>query len=249
VLVATTVVAATLDETVVVGALVVVGAGVETAVSDSVVTTVVGDGSLLLPLCTATAMKTMMSVSAAAAATSFKNRRTPQPLDFPDVLAGSTFWTITGGTTSPVSVTMTPGALTALLASASIIVPVASESGQPGSDSSSTCSAVGSTVRVGLGDELVGRGLWCVGGECDRRDLVVVDLVDQSIAAQDEPVAVHHRHQPRVDAHRRLDAERPRDDVAARMASRLVLGDVAGVDQFLHVAVIDGRPMELAVAQ
>jgi hypothetical protein len=33
------------------------------------------------------------------------------------------------------------------------------------------------------------------------------------------------------------------------MASRLVLGDVAGVDQFLHVAVIDGRPMELAVAQ
>ena len=108
---------------------------------------------------------------------------------------------------------------------------------------------VASTVRVGLGDELIGRGLWCVGGECDRRDLVVVDLVDQSIAAQDEPVAVHHRHQPRVDAHRRLDAERPRDDVAARMASRLVLGDVAGVDQFLHVAVIDGRPMELAVAQ
>ena len=55
--------------------------------------------------------------------------------------------------------------------------------------------------------------------------------------------------QPRVDAHRRLDAEGAGDDVAARVGARLVLADVAGVDQLLHVAVVDGGSMQLAVAQ
>ncbi|HEX2783086.1 MAG TPA: hypothetical protein VHN36_05840, partial [Ilumatobacteraceae bacterium] len=45
--------------------------------------------------------------------------------------------------------------------------------------------------------------------------------------------------QPCVDSHCGLDAEGASDDVAARMRARLVFADVAGVDQLLHVAVVD----------
>ena len=108
---------------------------------------------------------------------------------------------------------------------------------------------VASTRIVGLCDESVG-GLLRIGGAEQRgRDLGVGDLVDQSVAAQQEAVAADERKGPPVDLDVGIDAERPRDDVAPRVGARLVLGDVAGGDEFLHVAVIDGDPSEPVVAQ
>ena len=108
---------------------------------------------------------------------------------------------------------------------------------------------VASTRIVGLCDESVG-GLLRIGGAEQRgRDLGVGDLVDQSVAAQQEAVAADEREGPPVDLDVGIDAERPRDDVPPRVGARLVLGDVAGGDEFLHVAVIDGDPAEPVVAQ
>jgi hypothetical protein len=95
---------------------------------------------------------------------------------------------------------------------------------------------VGSTLRIVLGGE---------GGG----DVVVVDLVDQPVAAQQEPVAADQRQRPPVDADVGFDAERPRDDVAPRVVARFVLVDVAGRHQFLDVAVVDGDPSEATVAE
>ncbi len=80
-------------------------------------------------------------------------------------------------------------------------------------------------------------------------DVGVGHLVDEAVAAQHEPVATDERQRPPVDAHLRLDAERPRDDVATGMRAGLVLGDVAGGDELLHVAVIDGDPAQAAVTE
>ena len=68
----------------------------------------------------------------------------------------------------------------------------------------------------------------------------VGDFLGQPVAAQQE---LHARVELAVraaDAHRlRIgDAERLRDDVAVRMAARLLAGDRALVDQLLHVGVI-----------
>ena len=104
--------------------------------------------------------------------------------------------------------------------------------------------------RLASGDQLVGGGLR-VGDrrEHDLADLVVADLVDEPVAAQQEAVAAHDRQRPRVDADRRVDAEGPGDDVAAGVGAGLVVGDVAGGDELLHVAVVDGDPAQPAVAQ
>ena len=53
-----------------------------------------------------------------------------------------------------------------------------------------------------------------------RFDARLVDLVEQTIAAQYEAVAGIGDHRPRVDAHLRADAERTREDVALRMGPR-----------------------------
>ena len=108
---------------------------------------------------------------------------------------------------------------------------------------------VTTTVGIGLGDQLVGGGLGVAGRQGDGGDVVVVNLVDEPVTAQDETVAVNHRHQPGVDPHCGLDAEGARHDVASRVRARLVLADVAGVDQLLHVAVVDRGAVQHAVAQ
>ena len=83
----------------------------------------------------------------------------------------------------------------------------------------------------------------------DLDDLVVADLVDEPVAAQQEAVAAHERQRPGVDPHGGVDAEGAGDDVAARVGARLVVGDVAGRHELLHVAVVDGDPPQPAVAQ
>jgi hypothetical protein len=80
-------------------------------------------------------------------------------------------------------------------------------------------------------------------------DVGVVDLVDEAVAAEQEPVAADQGQRPPVDAHLGLDAERTGDDVAARVVAGLVLGDVAGGHQLLDVAVVDGYATEAAVAE
>ena len=83
----------------------------------------------------------------------------------------------------------------------------------------------------------------------DGGDAVVVDLVDQAVAAQDVALAAHEGQQPRVDAHSGFDAEGAGDDVAARVVAGFVFGDVAGGQQFLHVTVVDGGAAEAALGQ
>ena len=102
---------------------------------------------------------------------------------------------------------------------------------------------------VGRVDERVGGRLRVGRGEQDRGDVGVGHLVDQTVAAQHEPVAADEGQGPPVDADIGFDAERPRDDVAARMDAGLFLVDVTGGDQFLHVAVIDGDTPQTVVAE
>ena len=90
-------------------------------------------------------------------------------------------------------------------------------------------------VVVGVGDDEVG-------------DVVVGGFVDEAIGAQHEPVATHDGQHLGIDAHGGLDAQGPRDDVSTRVVAGLGLGDVAGADQLLHVAVVDGDPAQAAVA-
>ena len=104
---------------------------------------------------------------------------------------------------------------------------------RPGSTSSSSVGSGGSSPsststtttvmlsrppwRVGGGDQLVGGVLRVVDRGEHACDLVVGDLVDEAVAAQQEAVAADERQRPRVDADLRLDAERAGDDVAARV--------------------------------
>ena len=99
---------------------------------------------------------------------------------------------------------------------------------------------VAATLTVGGGDELFGGRLGVGDRRHDLLDLVVVDLVGQPVGADDEAVATHDRQRPGVDADGGVDAERPGDDVAAGVRPRLFVGDVPGVDELLHVVVVDG---------
>ena len=75
------------------------------------------------------------------------------------------------------------------------------------------------------------------------------DLVDEAVAAQQEAVAAHERERPGVDAHAGVDPEGAGDDVAAGVGAGLVVGDVAGGDELLDVAVVDRDAAQPAVAQ
>jgi hypothetical protein len=102
---------------------------------------------------------------------------------------------------------------------------------------------------VGLVDQTVGGHLRVGLLGQDRRDVDVGHLVDEAVAAQHEPISSDEWQRPPVDADLRLDAQRPRDDVAPWVIAGLVLADVAGGHQFLHVAVIDGDPSEPSVSE
>ena len=108
---------------------------------------------------------------------------------------------------------------------------------------------VAAALAVGHRHQLVGCGLRIGDRLDDLDDVVVADLVDEAVAAQEEAVAAHERQRPGVDADGRVDAQRSGHDVAPRVVARLVVGDVAGGDELLHVAVVDGDAPQPAVAQ
>ena len=108
---------------------------------------------------------------------------------------------------------------------------------------------VASPCLVGLLDEAVGGNLRIGFDRQCGCDVDIVDFVDETVAAQQETVAADQRQRPPVDPNLGLDAECTSDDVAAWMIAGLVLGDVAGGDEFLHVAVVDGDTPESAVTE
>ena len=108
---------------------------------------------------------------------------------------------------------------------------------------------VAATTVVGHLDEPFGGPLRIVVRGQDVGDVLVGDLVDEAVAAQEEAVAADEGQRPGVDLDRRIDAEGAGDDVAARVVAGLVGGDVTGVDQLLHVAVVDRDPAQPLVAE
>ena len=108
---------------------------------------------------------------------------------------------------------------------------------------------VASAGLVRLRDQRVGGILRVVVFEKRRHDVGVRDFVDEAVAAQQEPVAFDERQGPPVDLHVGFDAERAGDDVAARVGARLLVGDVAGRHELLHVAVVDRDTPQPTVAQ
>ena len=107
---------------------------------------------------------------------------------------------------------------------------------------------VAAALTVGEGDELVGGDLRIRDRRQHPDDLIVADLVDEPVAAEQEAVAPHERQRPGVDAHRWVDAEGTGHDVAARVGARLVVGDVTGRHELLDVAVVDGHAPQSPVA-
>ena len=67
---------------------------------------------------------------------------------------------------------------------------------------------------------------------------VVVEFVEQPVAAQQVPVAQHRLEFPAVDYRVGLDAQRPGENVALRVAGSLLGGDLPGPHQVRHQAVV-----------
>ena len=68
---------------------------------------------------------------------------------------------------------------------------------------------------------------------------MVGNFVDQTVAAQHETIAAHDGQARHIAAHGGLNAQGAGDDVAAWVSACFFFGDVAGGNQFLHVAVVD----------
>jgi hypothetical protein len=112
-------------------------------------------------------------------------------------------------------------------------------------DDGDVVAAAGGVRRV---DERLGGGFRVVDvGVEDVADVVVADFVDETVAAQHEPVAADDRHRPRVDPHCRLDAEGAGDDVAAWVCAGLVAADRTLGHELLHEAVVDRELPQTAV--
>ena len=79
-------------------------------------------------------------------------------------------------------------------------------------------------------------------------DVIVRDLVDEAVGAEQDAVALEDRHRPRVDADTRFDTERAGDDVAARVVSGLLAGDRPLGHQLLDEAVVDRQLAQSGVA-
>ena len=101
-------------------------------------------------------------------------------------------------------------------------------------------------MTVGHSYQLLGEYLWVSDRTNEVGDLVVGNFVDESVAAQHEPIAAHDGQAPNIGSHRGLDAERARHDVAARMSASFFVGDVSRGDKLLHVAVIDRDALHAA---
>ena len=108
---------------------------------------------------------------------------------------------------------------------------------------------VPTAVVVGLADQVVGDVGRVGQAPHRRRDLVGVDLVEQAVGAQQEPVALVGEHRARVDEDLRVDAEGTGDDVALRVDRGLVVGDLAVPLELGHQVVVVAELDELVVAE
>ena len=103
----------------------------------------------------------------------------------------------------------------------------------------------------GGGHEELGRALRRVPGRQHGGDGLVVELVTESVGADEEPVPGGHRNAVEVrdagvgDA----TAQRPGDDVAAGVAARLLGGELTGLDENLDPGVVAGDLGEHVTAQ
>ena len=92
----------------------------------------------------------------------------------------------------------------------------------------------------GGGHKELGRALRRAPGRQHGGDGLVVELVTESVGADEEPVPGGHRNAVEVrdagvgDA----TAQRPGDDVAAGVAARLLGGELAGLDENLNPGVV-----------
>ena len=101
-------------------------------------------------------------------------------------------------------------------------------------------------MSVGHVDQLLGEGLGIGDGSDEITDFVVRHLVDEAVAAQDESIAANDGEAPDVCAYRRLDAKRASDDVSARVSACLLVADVAGGHELLHITVVNRHALEAA---
>ena len=93
------------------------------------------------------------------------------------------------------------------------------------------------TVLHGLVDQQVRRLLDGSGGQ-HLGQPPVVQFVEQSVAAQQVPVAENRLEFPAVDHRIGFDAQRTGEDVALRMLGRLLSGEFPGPHQVRHEAVV-----------
>src|SRR5918994_6816168 len=93
---------------------------------------------------------------------------------------------------------------------------------------------VASTVRKRRGDQRIGGSIRRVVRAQDLRDLRIFQLVVETVAAQEQPVAPAQRLRDRRGL-RRSDAERLRDQVLVRMAAQLRLREILLLAQHLEI--------------
>ena len=82
----------------------------------------------------------------------------------------------------------------------------------------------------------------------DLRDLLVRQVPVQAVGAEDEQVAGEDVGHQRVHRHLRLDSDRAGDHVPVLAGARLLAGDQAALDLFLHEGVVLGELVGAAVA-
>ena len=99
------------------------------------------------------------------------------------------------------------------------------------------------------GDELIG-GIVRLGAiPEDGDDAVLGDLVEEAIAAEQEPVADAGRYEESIDLDLRCDSKCPRENVALRVRQRLISGETVLANEVFYQAVVERELPELVVAQ
>ena len=99
---------------------------------------------------------------------------------------------------------------------------------------------VGAAVGIGSRHEILSRHLG-IGDRGQRQgDLLVIELVGQPIAAQQDPVPLAHRDREGVGGHVGSEAEGPGDDVALLVGLRLLGRELPSSDHLGHHRVVLG---------
>ncbi len=83
----------------------------------------------------------------------------------------------------------------------------------------------------------------------DLTDLIELELVGETVAAEQEAVAPHRLDPPQVHRHVRRHPEGPGQDVPVGMDGRLGRGQLTGPDHLLGQAVVGGDLGQLAVVE